>query len=53
MSRSTAKPNPEKTASVYDTKFQKKWMDSCDEAEKILIREATIQATENGLVWYL
>lgn len=25
---------PEKTASVYDLKFQKKWVDSCDEAEK-------------------
>ena len=23
---------PEKTASVYDLKFQKKWVDSCDEA---------------------
>ena len=28
---------PEKTASVYDLKFQKKWVDSCDEAEKIMI----------------
>ena len=26
----TKKMNPEKTASVYDTKFQKKWMESCD-----------------------
>lgn len=25
---------PEKTASGYDLKFQKKWVDSCDEAEK-------------------
>ncbi|MCD7727458.1 MAG: DUF3169 family protein [Ruminococcus sp.] len=33
----TKKLNPEKTASVYDTRFQKKWMDSCDEAEKIMI----------------
>ena len=24
---------PEKTASVYDTHFRKKWLDSCDEAE--------------------
>ena len=29
--------NPEKTASVYDVKFQRKWMDSCDEAEKIIV----------------
>lgn len=29
--------NPEKKASVYDMKFQKKWLDSCDEAEKIMI----------------
>lgn len=29
--------NPEKTASVYDVKFQRKWMDSCDEAEKLMI----------------
>lgn len=27
---------PEKTASVYDLKFQKKWVDSCDEAGKIM-----------------
>lgn len=31
------KTNPEKTASVYDMKFQKKWLDSCDEAEKVMI----------------
>lgn len=30
----TKKMSPEKTASVYDMKFQKKWLDSCDEAEK-------------------
>ncbi len=33
--------NPEKKGSVYDTKFQKKWMDSCDEAEKMLIYKST------------
>lgn len=38
------KTNPEKTASVYDTKFQKKWMDSCDEAEKILIGKCAFKA---------
>ena len=38
------KTNPEKTASVYDTKFQKKWIDSCDEAEKILIGKCAFKA---------
>ncbi len=38
------KTNPEKTASVYDTKFQKKWMDSCDEAEKIMIGKCALKA---------
>lgn len=36
--------NPEKTASVYDMKFQKKWIDSCDEAEKILIGKCAYKA---------
>lgn len=36
--------NPEKTASVYDTKFQKKWMDSCDEAEKLVIGKCAFKA---------
>ena len=36
--------NPKKTASVYDTKFQKKWMDSCDEAEKIMIGKCAFKA---------
>lgn len=38
------KMNPEKKASVYDTKFQKKWMDSCDEAEKIMIGKCAFKA---------
>lgn len=38
------KTNPEKTASVYDMKFQKKWIDSCDEAEKILIGKCAFKA---------
>ena len=29
--------NPEKNGSVYDLKFHKKWMDSCDEAERFYI----------------
>lgn len=36
--------NPEKQGSVYDTKFQKKWMDSCDEAEKIMIGQCAYKA---------
>lgn len=38
------KTNPEKTASVYDLKFQKKWMDSCDEAEKLMIGKCAVKA---------
>lgn len=38
------KTNPEKTASVYDMKFQKKWLDSCDEAEKLLIGKCAFKA---------
>lgn len=39
------KINPEKTtASVYDMKFQKKWMDNCDEAEKIVIGKCAFKA---------
>lgn len=40
----TKKTNPEKKASVYDIKFQKKWMDSCDEAEKIMIGKCAFKA---------
>lgn len=40
----TKKMNPEKTASVYDTKFQKKWIESCDEAEKIMIGKCAFKA---------
>lgn len=29
--------SPEKKASIYDLQFQKKWVDDCDEAEKIMI----------------
>lgn len=36
--------NPEKTVSVYDMKFQKKWYDSCDEAEKLLIGQCAYKA---------
>ncbi len=36
--------NPEKRGSVYDTKFQKKWLDSCDEAERQQIGQAAFRA---------
>lgn len=47
--------NPEKTASVYDTKFQKKWLDSCDEAEKIMIGKCAYKAfsATNTVCWVL
>lgn len=35
---------PEKKASVYDVRFPKKWMDDCDEAEKILIGKCAFKA---------
>lgn len=40
----TKKLNPEKTVSVFDLKFRKKWLDNCDEAEKILIGKAAFKA---------
>lgn len=36
--------NPEKTASIYDMRFQRKWMDSCDEAEKLMIGRCAFKA---------
>lgn len=36
--------NPEKRGSVYDRKFQRKWMDSCDEAQKSQVFQASYQA---------
>lgn len=36
--------NPEKKASVYDMRFQRKWMDTCDEAEKMLIGKCAFKA---------
>ncbi len=40
----TKQINPEKKASIYDMKFQKKWMDACDEAEKIVIGKCAFKA---------
>lgn len=36
--------NPEKEGSVYDTKFQKKWLESCDEAERMKIYQSAFRA---------
>lgn len=38
------KTNPEKKVSVYDPKFQKKWLDACDEAEKLVIGKCAYKA---------
>ena len=36
----TRRINPEKQGSVYDLRFQKKWLASCDEAERQRIGQA-------------
>ncbi len=36
--------NPEKKGSVYDMRFQKKWLASCDEAEKAMIGQCAYKA---------
>lgn len=40
--------NPEKRGNVLDTKFQKQWMDSCDEAEKFKIYQASYSGYRAG-----
>lgn len=40
----TKRMNPEKQGSVYDTKFQKKWIESCDEAERAAIGQCALKA---------
>lgn len=40
----TKRLQPEKNGSVYDLNFQKKWMDSCDEAEKLLMGQCAMKA---------
>lgn len=40
----TKQMNPEKHGSVYDTKFHKKWMESCDEAERAAIGQCAFKA---------
>lgn len=36
--------SPEKQGSIYEMKFRKKWLDSCDEAEKIQIGQCAYKA---------
>ncbi len=38
------KINPEKKGNILDTKFNKVWIDSCDEAEKLIIYKAGYDA---------
>lgn len=40
----TKKLNPEKHGSVYDTKFHKTWLESCDEAERAVIGQCAYKA---------
>lgn len=40
----TKQLNPEKKASVYDMRFQKKWLDDCDEAERMMIAKCAFKA---------
>lgn len=52
----TRRMNPEKEGSVYDAKFRKKWFESCDEAERAQIGQASYRAyqTTSGvcmIVW--
>ena len=35
--------SPEKQVSTYDMKFQKKWLENCDEAERMMIYQASYQ----------
>lgn len=40
----TRRMNPEKQVSVYDMKFQEKWYEVCDEAERAQIGQASFRA---------
>ncbi len=42
----TKEINPEKRGSIYDTKFHKVWMESCDEMEKSQIYQAGFAAMQ-------
>lgn len=49
--------NPEKKGSVYDIKFQDKWMESCDEAERYLVYKCSFKTFKTmqivGMVLWL
>lgn len=36
--------NPEKSGSVFDTKFQTKWLETCDEGERLIIYKSAYQS---------
>lgn len=40
--------NPEKRGNIFDTKFQKQWIGSCDEAEQRIIHQAGFQGYRAG-----
>ena len=40
----TRRMNPEKQVSAYDVKFQERWYESCDEAERAQIGQASFRA---------
>lgn len=40
--------NPEKRGSVYDMNFKKKWIESCDESEKLQTYKAGYHAMQTG-----
>lgn len=40
--------NPEKCGSIYDMHFNKKWMESCDEAEKFITYKSSYMAMRAG-----
>lgn len=50
----TKRINPEKTVSAYDMKFHKKWLESCDEAERAQIGQAAYKSyrtVSNVCLW--
>lgn len=44
----TKEINPEKRGSVYDMNFRKKWIESCDESEKLQTYKASYHAMQTG-----
>ena len=49
--------NPEKKGSVYDIKFQDKWMENCDEAERYTVYKCSFKTFKTmqivGIVLWL